>query len=318
MRASHQIVFRAGGRDFTYADAVRAAEQRAAIDPARRDAREGLSCQRYAEDEEFELGPAEVESAADAYRTERDLTTVDDTERWLNSYDLSLDDFSGWLERRLWRQRFLHTLPIITRDYLPRPDEVEALLWPELVFGGVLPALVRELAGRVAIRLSTDGDATAPGWADDQPAMERLYLARCREVTSEPHIDRELTARHTSLLRLELQLASFDAPEPAREAWLCVTQDGEPLADVSRRAGGKIEAIRLFYDELPDSLRQPALSAVPGDIIPPFEIGDRVAVCQVSAKVPPAIDDPDVRHRIESVLIERTTEDLIQRHIRWT
>jgi len=318
MRASHQIVFRAGGRDFTYADAVRAAERRSAVDPARRDVREGLSCQRYAEDEEFELGPAEVESAADAYRTDRDLTTVDDTERWLNSYDLSLDDFSGWLERRLWRQRFLHVLPIVTRDYHPGPADVEDLLWPEIVFGDYLPAFVHGLAARVAILLSTDGGAAAPGWADDQPAMERLYLARCREATSEADLSRELTARHTSLVKLELQLASFDAAESAREAWLCVTQDGERLDEVSRRAGGILQDLRLFYDELPDALRQPALSAVPGEIIPPFELGARIVLCRVAAKQPPAIGDPDVRHRIESVLIDRATDDLIQRHIRWT
>ncbi len=317
MLGSDKVIFRAGGRDFTSADAVRAAEHRSALNPVRLQTSIGIACRQYADEEGFALDPDEVESAADAYRTEHDLTTADETEGWLEVHELSLDDFSAWLERRIWHRRFLIELPVIERDYRPEPVEVDNCLWPEIVFGDHLAGFKRDFAARVAVRLAANHAGSQPGWADDLTAMERQFLDRCREASATAHADRELAARGTTLMQLDLQLASFAAAGAAREAWLCVAQDGEPLEDVSRRAGADILASRLFLDELPEALRQPAMSVAPGELIAPLEIGGRMVVCRVLAKQDPSMDDPRVRGRIESALVDRAIDDLMQQHIRW-
>ncbi len=317
MRGSDQIIFRAGGRDFTCADAVRAAEYRSALDPVREDTAAGMACQRYADEEGFELGPDEVESAANAYRTQHDLTTADDTEAWLEAHRLSLDDLSDWLARRLWRRRFVNQLHVITRDYRPDPDEVDSGLWPAVVFGDLLPGFERDFAARIAVRLAANHAANQPEWADDLAAMERLFLERCREALAASRLERELAVRGLSLMKVDVHLASFTSDAAAREAWLCVTQDGESLDEVCRRAGGEMQRLDLFLDELPQALQAPVLSAAPAHLIPPLRIDDRAVLCRVLAKQAPSMGDDRVRGRIETVLTERAIDDLIQRHIQW-
>jgi hypothetical protein len=310
-------MFRAGGRSFSPADVVRAAEDRSALGPVRLAIRAALACEQYAGEEGFALDPDDLESAANQYRADHDLTTAEDTERWLDDHELTLDEFSSWLERGHWRKRFENDLAVITRDCSPAAGDIDALVWPEVVFGGHLAGLARDLAARVAARLASDEGATQPAWADDTAEMERLFRERCRKAVAPGHVDRELAARAPSLIKLDVQLASFASAGAAREAWLCVTEDGEPLDEVSRRAGAELQQVRLFLDELPEPLRQPAQSAVPGDILPPLDIGDQAVVCRVSAKDRPTTRDVEVLRRIESALVDRAIDDLIRDHIRW-
>ncbi len=317
MPGADQIIFRAGGRTFSCADAIRAADARSALGPVRQHVRLGLASQRYAGDEGFELGPSTLESAADSYRLEHDLTTADDTEAWLDQHGLAVDDLWSWLERGLWRERFLHDASIIIRDYAPEAAEIEMLVWPEVVFGDHLAGFERDLAARVAARLAQGGDSLPPGWADDLAGMERDFLSACSGAGSSHRIEREVEAQGPSLVRLDVQLASFPTEGSAREAWACATEDGESLDEVSRRAGGEIVRRRLFLDELPEALQPTAIAARQGEVLAPAEVGGRIVLCRVVAKDLPTEGEAEVRRRVESLLVARTTEDLIDRHIEW-
>jgi hypothetical protein len=103
-------LFLAADRAFTVRQVLSAADFRGELAPVRQAAREGLACQRYGEDEAFETDLEDLNQAAEVYREDRDLTTAEDTEHWLAVHPHTVDDFSAWLERRAWRERFLPNL----------------------------------------------------------------------------------------------------------------------------------------------------------------------------------------------------------------
>jgi hypothetical protein len=314
-----QIIFRAGGRAFTYRDALRAADHRGALEPARAHVRTGVACQRYADDEGFAMAQEDLDAASDSYRYDADLTTAEDTERWLGQHGLALDDFVAWLERRHWARRFEAQRSFITRHYVPGPGDVDNLLWPELVFGGFLESLAHDLAALVASRLAAGPVEGDPAWADDVAALHARFEERRQALAAPECVERECAARAQALVRFEVQLAAFASFDAAREAWLCGTEDGEPLGQVAGRGGGTFREQRVFLDELPAALQRAVASARPGELIRPVSCGDGggVVVCRVSGKHPPEPGDHEVRERIESALLERGVEGLVREFIHW-
>jgi hypothetical protein len=311
-----KTIFRAAGRPFTVRDAIRAAEARGRLTSVRERVRANLACERYAHEEGFVLDEAVVETAAEEYRLANELTTAFETERWLAEHVLTLEDFAGWLARLHWSRRFgpagLAAAPVV-----PAGD-VDRLVWPELVFGRLLEPLSRELAVLVAARLASGTVEPASDWSRGVDGMvAALETLRCAFVTP-PLVEREFGARTASLVRFELQVARFHSMDVAREAWLCVTEDGEPLVDVSRRSGGRFEDVRTFLDGLPAGLQARVLSARPGEVVAPLVVeGDAVMVCRVLTKQLPTLDEPAVRERVESALVARGEDWLVGEHIRW-
>jgi len=313
-----RVLFLAGDRAYTVRHVLSAADLRGGLGPLRQSVREALACLRYAEDEGFEMSDGALDDAAESYRSDRDLTTAEDTEGWLARHALTVEDFSAWLERRAWRQRFLPDLAAIMPDYACRDDEVEALLWPEVVFGDHLAGFSRQLAARVATQMASGGWPTCDTWEDELAVIERTYGDMCAKVLSKGNVERELSTQGALLLRVDMEMAVFTSAEAAREAWSCVSCDGEPLAEVAERAGAPLSRACLFLDDLPDALRQPAWSAAPGQVLPPVEDRDGVLVCRVLEKVAPSAADDEVRQRVEAVLLARATDDVIQAHVKWT
>ena len=140
----------------------------------------------------------------------------------------------------------------------------------------------------------------------------------CTRVVSQAHVERELTAQSALLLRVDVEMAVFGSAEAAREAWTCLSCDGEPLAEVAERVGAPLTRARVFLDDLPEALRQPAWSAVPGQVLRPVEDQGGMLVCCVLDKVAPSAADDEVRQRVEAILLARATDDVIQAHVKWT
>jgi hypothetical protein len=312
-----RVLFVAGGREFTVDHVLTSAERRGDLAPVGQAVRDALACAAYADDEAFALEDSRIEQLAETYRIDRDLTTAEDTEAWLEVNGLTIDDFTLWLERRAWRDRFAESLEAIRADYEPGQDEIEDAVWPEIVFGNHLDTLARRLAVAVAAQMAGGGAKEQADWPSEVARMEVAYAERCREALTDESIARETTLRAAGLMSVELELVSFPTLDGAREAWLCATSDGEALPDVAARSGGAWRRAQQFLDQLPESLRQRVWSAAPGEILAPSAEGDRFVVCRVLEKRQPDPADPRVRARIEDVLVDRVSSELMQGRVQW-
>src|SRR5262250_3159654 len=58
-----------------------------------------LEAEKQADESDLEMDEDEIDSAAEAFRYERDLITAEETEQWLSARGLSLDEFSDYFGR---------------------------------------------------------------------------------------------------------------------------------------------------------------------------------------------------------------------------
>lgn len=344
--AMSRSLFEVRGRTYTLGQVFSAAAFGGWIGGFWKDLEDGLASAGYAEDEGFTLDTAVLQSAADQFRYDRNLVTAEETERWLSDRDVDEDDLIGFLERRYWLERFRGTGVTIPGDYAPAPAAAADALWPEVVLSGRLAALAVPLARRVAAAASAGIDepdpdvrraffqrtGCAPGglaawlernrctmdWFRELLSLETVYL-RCRsEALSPARCSAALESRRLDLVRIGLRSASFPSERHAREAHLCITDDGEEFADAVRRAGAAVEARTMLLEDAPEPLRGLLLSAAPAEIVRGTGPRGEPLLVQVLSKTPPGVDDPEVRSRLEPALLSRYFDPLVEADVRWT
>ena len=342
-------IFQADQRVYTLTDVVSAAHFRGDAQDILAEIRDALACERYGEERSFELSQDELQAAVDAYRYDRRIITAEETETWLRERDLKLEDLVQYLERQLWRDRLGPQLPMIRDRYTPSQEEVRSILWPELILGGRLGLLALPLAWRVAAGAAAGGtdplaetleEARADffhragsrpdhlhawleqwscslEWFEELIRMEAHYVRARRGMLTAENCAAVLRARRLPLLRVAAEVALFPSTSMANEALLCVTQDGEALQAVAERAGASLARATSFMEDIPEPLGQRLLSAAPGEFLPPMQGEEGFVVYRVLEKLEPDLSDPEVRARVEALLLNEAFGALMGEHIRW-
>jgi hypothetical protein len=309
----------------------------------------GLAFSSYAEEEGFEEDPGELQESLDAFRYRHDLLTAEETERWLDAWGVTLDDLTGYLSRRHWRERFAGGSADLVRDYAPGAGAINDSLWEEAVFDGAAGDYIIACARRSAAWVEAGGTLpppeeleavrgeffaraelsgrTLPGWLSDLGRDETwfdrmLALEACASRTRDAalravDLERELAGKRMGLTRITLELAAFPTEEAAREAMLCVTEDCDTLAGVAGRAGAAISLESRFFDEYPNPIGRLCISALPGEVLGPIERNGRYELCGVVEKTEPEVRDERVRRFLEQKAVSSAFEHLINMHVVW-
>ena len=228
----------------------------------------------------LELGPDEVEAAGTEFRRSRGLLAADEMEAWLSHWAISVGDWMGFLRR-----------------------EPGAALWPEAVCSGALSSWAWELAGRAA----------AGGEHDDPDAYDELV----RRANTPEARAKALEARQMDWLRVECDLLELPVEGMAREAALCVREDGLSLDEVAGRAGIQVAERAFLLMDAPAELADPLLSARPGDLVGPASAGDAFYVALVRDKRAPALDDPAIGELLDVEVPRRAIDSEVKKWIRW-
>ena len=330
-------LFQAANRCFTWEHVLAAADFRGEAAELKRDLAVALAVRLYADEQGFEASPADIESAADEFRLTRELIAGEDLEQWLDHCGLTLDDFEEFFARRLLAARFCDQADDIGRDYAPSPADVADHLWVEAILTGDYETLAVGLARRVAARLDRttpctpadveesrreaegrlDGTAFDPEWFAELAEMEAAYGAAERAALTAEHRDREIRARFIQLTRIEIAEATFASFDQAREAYGCVTGEGESLESVATRSGADFDVATRFYDDVPDELRDLFFSAPAGKVFAPLRGDERFAVREVRRRIEPEPDDPDVLARVRERLLGNRFDAMVSQHVRW-
>src|SRR5881275_2100263 len=94
------IVCARGDQEFTARDAVDAALFRGELDSKWKEFLRCVESEKRADELDLDLDDSAIAAAAEAFRYEHDLITAEETEGWLATRGLTLDDFSDYFSRQ--------------------------------------------------------------------------------------------------------------------------------------------------------------------------------------------------------------------------
>jgi hypothetical protein len=180
------------------------------------------------------------------------------------------------------------------------------------VCSGSLADWTWKLAGQVA---SADALGVSPrsGLADvEQASEERSRRSLTQEATA-----KALEGRRSDWVQVECTVLELPDEGMAREAALCVADEGMSLPEIAVRAGVSVADLTLSLEEAEPELAQPLLGATAGDVVGPVAVGGRFVFAAVHDKRAPTLDDPVVQARVQEEVRRRTIDTEVGARIRW-
>lgn len=270
-------VFSAGTQDYRWADVVAAARAWGRWDDATRPSRASR-------------GEAEVEEAGQAFRYERNLLAAEEMEAWLGHWGLTVAAWRTWLKG-------------------------DADGWPEAVCSGALAELARDLAARAATA-EANGGAAGPV-ETDLGRMDDSFAEFTRQALTDDNRNRLLELRGSDWVRVAYSALSFTQAGMAREAALCVREDGMTLTEVAERAGLKVEPVDALVQDVDPELAKTLLGTPVGELAGPLESVSGFAVVQVHEKVAPSLADPVIQDLVQREVPRRAVEREVRNRVRW-
>jgi hypothetical protein len=266
--------------------------------------------------------PAEARrAAANAFRYAHGLLAREDLERWLGERGLTTADWLGYVRRS------------VARELEPGApgDDAAGVLRVDAVCSGVLracadhliagaaaarvlpvPAVadkeVDELAGRARNTVALaelDGDTLARS-ARTVAELERARQQLEEGAATADAVSDRLRMNALSWLSFETEELTTASEDAAREARLCVREDGATLAEIAGELGERLVERQRVYADTENELASRLAAASPGELVGPFPADGAYVLARLRAKRPPSADDPLVVERARAELVAET------------
>ena len=153
--------------------------------------------------------------------------------------------------------------------------------------------------------------------ADRLERLEASYRSFRQRVLNPAMIDREIRFHRTEWTRLDCRRVVFAEEEKAREAALCIREDGSALDDVASGAGAGVETQTVFLEEIEPQLHDHFLGARKGDLVGPLKQGEEFSLYLVMEKVLPSEKEAADVERAEQNILNRLVEREINERVKW-
>jgi hypothetical protein len=310
-----KVVFVSRTDSFTIRHVIDAAHSRSELQPRWEDLLRLVEAEKKADERDLEMDDAVIDTAAEQFRYEHDLITAEETEHWLEERGLTLSDFSDYFVRHYWEDK-TDDLEPEALDYFSAPNELLELLTVELILSGELDRMAKRLSWRVAACRAESPTVDSKLIGDDS-SMEATYRRICDALLTRQARAHEIAALRLPLTRFEVETIEFESLDAAREALLCVRDDGMSMEEVATEGRYPYRHTEVLLEDIPEDLQQKFLSVLPGEILEPISRGDGFHLCRIIDKAEPDVDDPTVRERAEKRILERHFEDLTAKYIQW-
>ena len=305
---------------------------------------DGLVCTAEANESQMWADEAKVDEAATAFRYDRDLLTTEETMEWLEQAELTLEDWTDFLSRNILRDEWSLRLPTLLERHRATVTVTDAAFAAEGLCSRVFRQFATTLAGRAALAATLDPTATVPPgrpfriaklvsqhamWLDGVDSedlarrlshlssVEAHFKAQAETLRTEQMLALQVSRNRLDWMRVDLERLSFEDESAAREALLCIREDGLTLEDVAVDSHQAVRDTAEILERLEPELRDAVLSAGIDELIGPFQIGDRFEVAMLVGKKPANLDDSLVRARAEEAVVENLISKAILSHVRW-
>jgi hypothetical protein len=339
------VVCACEGQEFTARDAIHAALFRGDLEEKWQDFLGKVEAEKYADKTEMELDDAAFDAAAEAFRYHHDLITAEETEHWLESRALSLDDFGSYFARQCWGHTLKDKAIAPKIDFPTAPSELRDLFTVDLILSGELDTFVTHLSWRLAARCAAKEHEPAAMATEEKTFLERnkikppelttwlqvigrdrdwldlmlqseiAYRERRAGLLIPQTFQRELVTLRLPLTRFETEVIELESRDAAHEALFCVREDGMSMEEVAKEGRYPFRRDDFILDDLPDDVQQRFLSVAAGDVLEPNARGDGFELCRINKRTEPQPDDPAVQARIEKRILGRHFHELTSKHI---
>ena len=290
------------------------------------------------------MDDAALQSISEQFRYERDLITAEETERWLEARGLAIGDFSGYFRRHFWNDAPNEKTAHDVIDCLSASAELRDLLRVELLLSGEFDRMAVRFAWRVAAggecapeavesergrffgRAGLDATTLpewlarmgrAQLWLDEMLNLEAAYRLQCNALLTREARERMLTALRLPLTRAELETLDLESRDAAREAFLCVREDGLAMSEVAKCGRYPYRRTVIVPEDLPSETQQKLLCASPGEVLEPIQRGDAFHLFRLVRKTEPDLADAEVCSRVEERILESHFSELAASCVRW-
>ncbi len=324
-----RVIFSSGERGFTAKDVVDCALVRGEIDPLWKEFLRLAECDRLANERELELDDSALDSAAIAFRYKHDLITAEETERWLEDRGVSLAEFSDYFARQYWGRSYSGTLDPPKSSYQTASPEEKDLFLVDLSLSGSLDRMAERLSYRVAAQAdeASDNKASlederarflAAAKIDEGELADWLApLGRDQEWLDETLAAEVVYQRRVSQLLTEQALRKELGPMQPAEVVACVRNDGMEMSEVAEESRYPFHHSEVLLEDVPLEQQQRFLSVKAGTLFDPIPRSDAFEVWRVKTRTEPSLQDPVIRARLESRIVDRCFNELLSKYIDW-
>lgn len=342
-----RVVFSSGEDAFRVRDLIDAAHVRGEVTPLWRELLHLVAAEGKADASGLEADDDAIDAAVEQFRYQHDLITAEETERWLSEHSLTLGDFGSYFVRHYWGETAAEDTA--ADDYLEASPDLRELLTMELILNGELDRMAGRQSWRIAARRAEGGseveeellNAEKAGflqrnnlphekvmewlgklgrdhaWLREQLATEAVYLRDSSALLTREARAHEISALRLPLTQFEVETIEFDSLDAAKEALLCVRQDGMAMPEVAEEGRYPYRHTEVLLEDVPEDLQQKFLSVTPGTVLEPIVRGEGFHLCRILGKAEPEMDDPLVKTRAEDRILDRHFGELCAQHIQW-
>jgi hypothetical protein len=341
------VVCACRGKTYNARDLVDAAIFRGELDWAWKQFLGGVRAEERAEELDLEIDHDAIDAAAEHFRYAHDLITAEETEQWLGARALSLADFTNYFTRQHLLSTAEEEVESNDGDLISAPPEQRELFTADLIFSDALDQLSTSLMWRLAALAEIDEcnlDREAimserkgflnrtkvvegklndwlsqlgrdQQWLAEMSAMEAAYRSLCEKVLTAQARQKQLATLRMPLTQLEAEVIEVDSLAAAKEALLCIQQDGMSMEEIATEARYPFRRITFLHDAVPEESKQKFWSAGPGDVLEPLPHGDGFELYRILQKIEPNPADPNVQQRVDERLLERHFSALASNHV---
>lgn len=298
----------------------------------------GLACELEAERRGEAVEPEEIRAKVVEFRRSRRLLAGADYLSWLADRSLSPDDVVVHLKRLALRRRVLGGATSPGSGNWS-DERTAAVIEREALLTGQLRAWSERLARCAAAHcaLGAGGGGDASGHRNELTRLlERASKTRTNRLTqseiearapriaqliasessfraavsTSASIERRMAEHSLDWQRVVWTEAALNSEGAAREAALTVREDGLELESVTSLAHGEIRKRTAYLSDVPE-LAHLLSSAVPGELIGPFESEGRWRLALVRERRGVSLADPVLHDRTADEMVE----DALMRHL---